>query len=503
MKKIVVILLTCTLLLTGCNSSTSLANGINPTENITPTSIVNTDSPTPTVEITPEPTTIPDKPKYIFIVIGDGMGQGAVSLGEMYSRIEAGDMNVGAEWEYFDQKRTVEAMGDSSSGGTAIATGCKSKQGYISLNLDQEPMYTIMDRAKEAGMDTGVISNSSLADATPAAFTAHTDSRYNYRSIVAQSADSNVDYMAGGGLRFFGGDSRTAELPTEDCYGIPTYYEGSETLMSELTEGGYSLYYGKEGAETMLNHLENQDYPDEKAVYAMSLVYMPWEIEKYKAAFAGEFDSVPNLCDMTKMGIETLSQNPDGFVMMIESAFIDKAAHMESTQREVYEVKLLNETLKTIMEFYNEHPYETLVVLTADHETGNYLYNEELFNEFKELPDFRWTDDKDELSRFLQEEWNFHNYESYYYNQVDNALKDVWDNEEDARAQVFADITTLASRKYGTIITSSAHSRQDVPLYAIGNGSDIFAECTHIAEVPIFICDIMDWDSLPEVMTEE
>ena len=165
------------------------------------------------------------------------------------------------------------------------------------------------------------------------------------------------------------------------------------------------MYYGMEGAVTMLGRIEDSEYPFEKSVYSLSASYMPWEIDKYSAKNVGKFDNVPSLVDMTVLGINTLSQNPDGFVMMVEEAFIDRAGHMGSTLRAIYQMKLLNETMAAIMEFYNEHPDDTLIILTADHETGNYLYNDELFNEFKQLPDFQWFDEGEGLENFLMEEW--------------------------------------------------------------------------------------------------
>ncbi|MEX1378001.1 MAG: alkaline phosphatase [Eubacteriales bacterium] len=506
MKKVVLIFLAIIFVFAGCSQEPAPDNQINelsavPTaEAITSAPTEQIATPSPTAE--PTATPLPEKPKYIFIVIGDGMGQGAASLGEIYARLEAEDMSVGAQWESFDVKRMVGAMGDSSSGGTSLATGAKSRQGYISLDINANSLYTIMDRAKANGLDTGVVSNSSLADATPAVFLSNTDSRYEYGGIIAQIPTSNVDYMAGGGMRFFGSSSQADILPAEDCYGIEAYYKGKDDIMDQLGECGYSLYYGRQGAVQMLEALQNGEVSHEKAIYALSLVYMPWEIEKYKADSMQSFADVPNLVEMTEMGIRNLSQNPDGFVLMVEEAFIDKAAHMGSTIRQVYQVKLLNDTLKVIMEFYNQHPYETLVVLTADHETGKYLYNQELIDQFKTLPDFRWSDDGDELSEFLIDQWDFHSYESYYYNQIKNANSDVWENEGDSRVQALAEITATTARKYGTIITTKAHSFLDVPLYVVGNGSDEFAECTHISEVPQAICRIMGWDALPEIETE-
>ena len=205
---------------------------------------------------------------------------------------------------------------------------------------------------------------------------------------------------------------------------------------------------------------------------------------------------------MTEAGIGNLSQNPNGFVIMVEEAFIDRAAHMSSTIRAIYQMKLLDETMQVIMDFYYEHPDETLVILTADHETGGYLYNEELFNKFKELPDFQWTDNGDDLSEFLKSQWGFYGFESYYYKQIENSKRDVWENQDDAGAQLFADITEVASRKYGTIITTDGHTLQPVPLYTIGNSSEVFENCTHISEIPGLICEIMGWDPLPEAIKD-
>ena len=136
----------------------ALSETTSPTLTIKPTS---TREPVPSAE--PKAQT----PKYIFIVIGDGFGRGAMSMGEIYERLESEDMDKGAVWENFTYQSYVKAMGESASGGTAIASGIETEPWYIGKDVNGQDLYTIMDRAKEAGMGTGVITNSSLVDATP------------------------------------------------------------------------------------------------------------------------------------------------------------------------------------------------------------------------------------------------------------------------------------------------------------------------------------------------
>jgi alkaline phosphatase len=201
---------------------------------------------------------------------------------------------------------------------------------------------------------------------------------------------------------------------------------------------------------------------------------------------------------MTEAGIQSLSQNENGFLMMIESALIDKAGHKFSQEMGVYEVAALNDLVEYLMGFYNEHPEETLIILTADHETGNYRYDDEQLNKWKTETDFVWTDDGDEMADFVNIQWGLSSYNANLQYQINIALSQPWDTIEENRAPLYTALTLDISTLCGTQIMISEHSAQQVPLYVMGNGYEVFEGSMHIKEIPIVICEIMDWEPLPE-----
>ncbi len=137
-----------------------------------------------------------DKPKYIFLLIGDGFGVSHAALGSIYSRIANEDMDMGANWETSSHSFIVNACNESASGGTALATGyLANRADRISITSDDEfnDLYTIMDRAHDNDFATGVITNSFIYDATPATFLSHTSYRGNCGEIMKEITTSNVD----------------------------------------------------------------------------------------------------------------------------------------------------------------------------------------------------------------------------------------------------------------------------------------------------------------------
>lgn len=456
-----------------------------------------------TEHVTPEPTATPEsepeKPKYIFIVIGDGFGRGAMTLGEIYARLENEDMDMGAAWEGFEYQSYVEGMGESASGGTAIASGVKTDPWYIGKDIDGNELYTIMDRAKANGYATGVVTNSYITDATPATFMTHVRSRYSWTSIALQFAQSNVDYIAGGGMIHTMSEN-TSGFTGVDCIGLTPDLSGPDDAIPALIDAGYETYFGLDGAVSVLSSIDTNSFTAEKSINLFSGGQLPYDYYKYNSNGSDYYDNVPSLIDMTEAGVQSLSQNQKGFVMMIESALIDKSGHKFSQEMGVYEVAALNELMIYLMEFYNQYPDETLIILTADHETGNYTHNDDLLDEWKAGKVFTWTDDGNKMADFVNNEWRLSSYNANLQSKINVALSEPWDTIEENRAQLYTALTLDVCTKYGTQIRTADHSDQLVPLYVMGNEHEAFAGSTHIKEIPITICEIMEWEALPELL---
>lgn len=499
-KSKILIILTIIMLLASCTNtamqqSTSIEATKTKVATIEPTATIAPASPTP----------VPTIPKYIFIVIGDGFGQGHMMMGEIYARLVSEDMDAGASWEYFDQQHLGDGRGESAGGGTALATGYVPPAGYISTTKNNESLFTIMDRAKENGLSTGVVTNSTLMDATPATFLAHSNGRSQGLALVKGFYESNVDYIAGGGISVVVPDSYPEFFDKTDCIGDVPVLQGPETSFNAMLDMGYIPYLGLDGATQMLEEIKNNSFKPEKALCSYSKGVMPYEFYKMNPENAERNKYVPSLADMTNAGIQMLSQNPNGFVMMVEEAHIDKTNHSTNSDLShgqnltIPQLRNLMDTLDLIMDFYSEHPEETLVILTADHETGNYAFDEEKLNEFYTLPDFKWEDDSQSLVDFLNTSWDMSFNKKLLEENLNIAQSQTWNDLAKNRASLYTAITLTVSLNLGIKRRGIDHTYQPVPIYSTGKKSMEFADCTGIEDIPIVICEIMGWEALPEL----
>jgi alkaline phosphatase len=286
--------------------------------------------------------------KYVFLFIGDGMAMPQITATEAYLKSQK-TSDVGQEKLAFSQfpaqglTTTYDAgsfITDSASAGTAIATGNKTLSGVINMDPSKTQKFTtIAEMAKDAGMKVGVLSSVNLDHATPATFYAKQDSRNKYYDINLQLANSNFDYFAGGMVR------------------IDKTPDGQKSAHDVMMERGWQI------AETRAE-LESLQ-PGDKQVYA------------YNAGFASNAlnyamdmqDENITLAEFTAKGIELL-ENENGFFMMVEGGKIDWACHANDAAASIHNTVAFDNAVKEAVKFYNEHPAETLIIVTGDHETG-------------------------------------------------------------------------------------------------------------------------------------
>ena len=262
--------------------------------------------------------------KNIVLIIGDGMGIEHITAGQLYE---------GKEYEFTNWKQTmsntdsVDSAGkyfkttDSAAGGTALATGSLTTNGYVGKNWRGNDVYTILDVAKSVGKKTGVLTTDYLYGATPASFSAHSDSRDNTAVIVDSQLTSGVDLLCGS----------TASACTEK--------------REQIESNGYTYC---------------DDYSQIEASKNGDKAY--WQFGLYGASAAVE------LCDVTEHALDYLD-NDKGFVMMIEQANIDKYSHSNDTEGMVKCVKSLNDTVEAVKAWIGDRK-DTAIIITADHETG-------------------------------------------------------------------------------------------------------------------------------------
>ncbi|HHV10788.1 MAG TPA: hypothetical protein GXX75_10990 [Clostridiales bacterium] len=295
------------------------------------------------------------KPKYVFYLIGDGLGASHRALAEYYQQYVTRKPNLQLAMNRLPVLSNVAThslnslVTDSAAAGTALATGHKTHSFMISTDVTGQVEYkTLLEAAKEKGMATGLITSVTITHATPATFAAHTMDRADEAGIASQYFARDIDYLAGGGLKYFlpkaRGGSRKDDLD----------------LTKEFEKKGYKVL-------TSISDFENTDFSKEDRVLGLYADgFFADEIDQMNAAER----QTPELYQLLSAGIEVLSQNENGFFVMCEGGKIDEASHNNDTASVIQEVLAFDKAVEVAVRFYEKHPNETLIVVGADHETG-------------------------------------------------------------------------------------------------------------------------------------
>ncbi len=284
---------------------------------------------------TPEKTAEKSTPqvKNVILLIGDGMG-----VTQLSTRYYYGDGKIN-----FDRFKHIglintssarEKITDSAAGATAFATGRRSYNGAISVDLDQKSIPIIVEQLSQEGFKTGIISTSAVTHATPACFYAHVAQRKMQEEIAEQLVHSDIDFFAGGGLKYF-----------EDR-------KDGQNLVQQLRDQGFEIRTDGD----VLQHMPT----DKKSAFLLADKGMPKMTEG-----RGSF-----LPDATKRAIQELN-NPQGFFLMVEGSQIDWGGHANDAQYIITETADFDQAIGAALDFA-EQDKQTLVVVTADHETGGF-----------------------------------------------------------------------------------------------------------------------------------
>lgn len=288
------------------------------------------------------------KAKYVFLFIGDGMGDNAVFATEMYKASLSGqgvfELMGFSQFPVQSFMTTYSAnslITDSAASGTAMATGEKTNNHMVGISPDLKVNYeTIAEKATKAGYKVGILSSVSIDHATPASFYAHVENRGDYNKIALQLPLSNFDYFAGGGVHELGDKS------------------DKNSVSYKLNQYGYKYL-------TAAKDIKKLKKGDTKIVAVNPGTYSGkeyyWEIDKRPESIS--------LAYLTKKGIELL-ENDKGFFMMVEGGKIDWALHSNDLVTSIYETMAFDDAIKEAVKFYNKHKDETLIIVTSDHETG-------------------------------------------------------------------------------------------------------------------------------------
>ena len=273
------------------------------------------------------------KAKNIILLIGDGMGLAQASTAFYFQEAEPSFVRFPVIGLHRNPPVGAQIT-DSAAGATAFSTGYKSYNAAIGVDEDTTSRKTILEMAAAEGKSTGLIATSSITHATPAAFYAHVAFRDQEEDIASQLPSSPVDFFAGGGLQFFTQRKDGANyLDTLKAHGVVMNTQA-------LKRPGYLSL-------------------DDKYGYLLAPEGMPKMQE-------GRGDFLP---DATQLALDYLSQDKDGFFLMVEGSQIDWGGHNNDAEYVIQEVLDFDKAIGRALDFA-EKDGNTLVIVTADHETG-------------------------------------------------------------------------------------------------------------------------------------
>jgi alkaline phosphatase len=272
-----------------------------------------------------------DEPENIILLIGDGMGVAQVMAGITANK---GILNL-LNMKNMGLSKTQSASSyitDSAAGGTALACGKKTKNHSLGVDADGKPVKSILEYAEENDKVTGLVSTSAITHATPASFVAHTPDRGEYEKIAMQLTNSGVDVFIGGGYDFF------------------AHRSDSVDLTKKLEDKGYRIFR------------DLSDVPDN---YKGKLGVLT--AAKHNPKYNERGNMLP---DATQKAIKTLDKiSKDGFFLMVEGSQVDWGGHQNDMEYIVTEMLDFDKAIGIALKYAAKHK-NTLVIVTADHETG-------------------------------------------------------------------------------------------------------------------------------------
>ena len=437
-------------------------------------------------------------PNYIFFFIGDGMGIAQVTNAQLYNARVLGNSTplLSTTFPVASMATTHSASSDvtdSAAAGTALSTGHKTVNGMLGVTPDSVAVTSVAKKLFDAGYGVGIVTSVAIDDATPGAFYAHVPSRSQYYDIGRQLAECGYQFAAGASLR-----------GAFDKEGNPT------DLMKFFDEANVSVSYGLDSIDTTAQRL---------------LVLSPFHKEKQNE-IGFTIDSIAGaltLPALTRAGLDQLKRtSPDRFFMMVEGGNIDHAGHGNDGGTILREVINFNQALQEAYDFYLAHPDETLIVVTADHETGGMsvgcretgysvrlenaagqkISKEEFSNLCRAMLRSRRIYTWDDMQEILRDELGF-GVNLKLTPEETERLHTMFDEVFEKRASgldqktLYAtfdgftnEVFNILNAKSGMGWTTGGHSGMPVPVYAVGVDSQLFSPLNDNTDIPAKILSI-------------
>ncbi len=430
-------------------------------------------------------------PRYIFYFIGDGMGMGPVMTAQAYNReiLKNDQPLLMMQFPVVSWCMTYSAshsITDSAAAGTALSTGHKTKNGMLGMDPDTVSVTSIARQFKDAGYGVGIVTSVAPDDATPGAFYAHVPYRKMYYDIDIQAARSGYDFLAGAGL-----------------LGTVTADGDSTDVLDVMAEQGVQMIYGPDEI-TRIN--------SDKVFLVNPRGTSPYNIG-YTIDSIGGVLTLPLIAETCLEHLERVS--PDRFFMMVEGGNIDHALHGNDGGAAVKEVLNFDQALKVAYDFYLAHPDETLILVTADHDTGGMVNVHSRTGQHMPLGVFDWQKvSKEEFSNYCKsllrdrrvyrwedmQEYLEQNLGLFTHIPVSEerleSLKKMFNDTFEMRNSAdqktlyasfnaFAvEVFKLVNDAAGAAFTTVGHSGNPVPVFAVGVGSDEFKGLNNNSDLP-------------------
>ncbi|NUM36875.1 MAG: alkaline phosphatase [Candidatus Brocadiae bacterium] len=414
-----------------------------------------------------------EKPKNVIFFIGDGMGMAVVDVARIVLQGKEGYLDF-EKAPYVGITKTYSSdtlVTDSAAAGTALATGHKTNKGWLGVTPDGKKVKNLMEAAKEQNKSIGAVTTVTISHATPAAFLAHADSRYE-GDIVNQYADKKyMDVLLGGGINYF--------IPKQEKF---SKRKDNRNVLKEFAESGYDVVTNKESME--------------KAKKAKILgVFAPTDLPYY---LDRELYPSPSLKDLTIKALEVLSKNEKGFVLMIEGGKIDWACHGHDVGAAIYEIYDMNEAIKAALEYIKKNP-DTLLLVTSDHETGGVGLST---GEYKILPEVfkKQKRSTEEIAKQIKNKGeqevikimaDLAGIEDLTPEEIKNLLSDT-EKQGMYQSSKAGTVGDIIARRANIGFTTTTHTGQSIPIYAFGKGAKVFSGVYDNTDVAKKIAMLLD-----------
>jgi len=358
------------------------------------------------------------RPKNIILIIADGAGFNHIEAFNYYRNGKKGSQTFEkfpvklAVTTYpaggtYESEKSAEDFNyvkigfitDSAAAATALATGAKTSNGSIGVDINGQRIENVIERCEKLGMSTGVITTVQISHATPAGFVVHQNSRQGYEEIADEMINqSGLEVIFGCGNPLFDDNGKKLDKPNE------FKYVGSRQTWNSLVEGAAGSDADGDGIADKWTLTQNkQDFVnlanDKTPKRVLGIAQTATTLQENRSGnsvvpFDVPFNkNVPSLAEMARAAFNVLDDDPDGFFIMIEAGAVDWASHDNNGARMIEEMTDFANTVDTVIGWVETKSdwQKTLVIITADHETGYLTVESPKTGSDKKMPVIKWN----------------------------------------------------------------------------------------------------------------